>query len=280
MSVLDQLDLQFLDAPFPAEGSSDVERFFDPPYFEWFQFSADFTEYRNLEECLLFIEDYMLNHEPFDGLLGFSQGATLSAALPGLQATGAGLTKVPKIKFVIIVSGAKFNQFLPHKAFSTSIGCPSLHFLASRKPRSPEVNLQRKPRFLCLHGFRTSGEILKKQLGKWPASVLDQLDLQFLDAPFPAQGSSNVERFFDPPYFEWFQFSADFTEHRNLEECLSFIEDYMLNHEPFDGLLGFSQGATLSAALPGLQASVNKQIGSFESFNSVLNTTTNTRTLY
>ncbi|XP_022951046.1 esterase AAEL000016-like isoform X1 [Cucurbita moschata] len=139
-------------------------------------------------------------------------------------------------------------------SFSHPLSSLHLH-TASRKPRSPEVNLQRKPRFLCLHGFRTSGEILKKQLGKWPASVLDQLDLQFLDAPFLAQGSSDVERFFDPPYFEWFQFSADFTEHRNLEECLSFIEDYMLNHEPFDGLLGFSQGATLSAALPGLQAS-------------------------
>ncbi|XP_023002485.1 esterase FUS5-like [Cucurbita maxima] len=133
-SVLDQLDLQFLDAPFPAEGSSDVEKFFDPPYFEWFQFNAAFTEHRNLEECLSFIEDYMLNHQPFDGILGFSQGAMLSAALPGLQATGAGLTKVPKIKFVIIISGAIFNQFLPDKAFSTSIGCPSLHFLSEQDP--------------------------------------------------------------------------------------------------------------------------------------------------
>ncbi|XP_023537836.1 esterase FUS5-like [Cucurbita pepo subsp. pepo] len=138
-------------------------------------------------------------------------------------------------------------------SFSFPVCSHHLH-TAIRKPRSPDFNLQRKPRLLCLHGFRTSGEILKKQLGKWPASVLDQLDLQFLDAPFPALGNSDAERFFDPPYFEWFQFNADFTEHRNLEECLSFIEDYMLNHEPFDGLLGFSQGATLSAALPGLHA--------------------------
>ena len=152
-------------------------------------------------------------------------------------------------------------------SFSFPVCSHHLH-TAIRKPRSPDFNLQRKPRLLCLHGFRTSGEILKKQLGKWPASVLDQLDLQFLDAPFPALGNSDAERFFDPPYFEWFQFNAvrlldltsfclsislrnhrfiffsvlqDFTEHRNLEECLSFIEDYMLNHEPFDGLLGFSQ---------------------------------------
>lgn len=65
----------------------------------------------------------------------------------------------------------------------------------------------RKPRLLCLHGFRTSGEILKTQLHKWPQSVLDNLDLVFVDAPFPCQGKSDVEGIFDPPYYEWFQFN-------------------------------------------------------------------------
>lgn len=31
------------------------------------------------------------------------------------------------------------------------------------------------------------------------------------------------------------------TEYINFDECLSFIEDYMLKNGPFDGLLGFSQ---------------------------------------
>lgn len=65
----------------------------------------------------------------------------------------------------------------------------------------------RKPRFLCLHGFRTSGLILKTQLGKWPESVLRNFDLVFLDGPFPAQGKSDVEGIFEPPYYEWFQFN-------------------------------------------------------------------------
>lgn len=67
---------------------------------------------------------------------------------------------------------------------------------------------QRKPRFLCLHGFRTSGEILKKQLTtKWPQSVLEKIDLVFVDAAFPSRGKSEVEGIFDPPYYEWFQFN-------------------------------------------------------------------------
>lgn len=68
-----------------------------------------------------------------------------------------------------------------------------------------ENQLQNKPRILCLHGFRTSAEILKKLVGKWPETVLGNLDLVFLDAPFPAQGKSDVEGLFDPPYYEWFQ---------------------------------------------------------------------------
>ncbi|MBA0620371.1 hypothetical protein Godav_006095 [Gossypium davidsonii] len=116
-----------------------------------------------------------------------------------------------------------------------------------------ESQIPRKPRILCLHGFRTSAEILKRQVLRWPAAVLDKLDLVFLDAPYPAQGKSGVERFFDPPYYEWFQATEDFTEYTNFEECLAFIEDNMMKSGPFDGFLGFSQGALLSAALPGMQ---------------------------
>lgn len=129
-SVLDNLDLVFLDAPFPCQGKSDVEGIFDPPYYEWFQFNKEFTEYTNFDECLQYIEDYMIEHGPFDGLLGFSQGAILSAALPGLQEKGVALTKVPKVKFLIIIGGAKFRSAtVAEKAYTSPIRCPSLHFL-------------------------------------------------------------------------------------------------------------------------------------------------------
>ncbi|KAI5022559.1 hypothetical protein ZWY2020_059289 [Hordeum vulgare] len=42
--------------------------------------------------------------------------------------------------------------------------------------------------------------------GNWPAEVTACFDLVFADAPFPAEGKSNVEGIFDPPYYEWFQF--------------------------------------------------------------------------
>ncbi|KAF7843527.1 esterase AGAP003155 [Senna tora] len=129
-SLLQKLDLVFLDAPFPCQGKSDVEGIFDPPYYEWFQFNKEFTEYTNFDECLKYIEDFMIKNGPFDGLLGFSQGAILSGGMPGLQEKGVALTKVPKVKFLIIIGGAKFRApSVVEKAYSAPISCPSLHFL-------------------------------------------------------------------------------------------------------------------------------------------------------
>ncbi|XP_010025399.2 esterase AGAP003155 isoform X1 [Eucalyptus grandis] len=111
-----------------------------------------------------------------------------------------------------------------------------------------------KPRILCLHGFRMSAKILETQMHKWPESLLEKLDLVYLDAPYPSMGKSGAEGVFDPPYFEWFQGNQDYTEYENFKECIDFIEDFMVKNGPFDGLLGFSQGAVLAAALPGMQA--------------------------
>ncbi|KAF8089352.1 hypothetical protein N665_0509s0020 [Sinapis alba] len=136
----------------------------------------------------------------------------------------------------------------------TATGLPPPRRLAFKITAMSSENKQRNPRILCLHGFRTSGRILRALItSKWPDTVLRNLDLDFLDGPFPATGKSDIERFFDPPYYEWYQASKGFREYKNYEECLDYVEDYMIKHGPFDGLLGFSQGAFLSAALPGMQ---------------------------
>ncbi|KAK1291670.1 Rhodanese-like domain-containing protein 6 [Acorus calamus] len=117
-----------------------------------------------------------------------------------------------------------------------------------------EEKKKKMMKLLCLHGFRTSGAFLQKQISKWDPSIFTDFDLVFPDGLYPAGGKSEIEGIFPPPYFEWFQFNKEFTEYQNLEECISFLCDYIANNGPFDGLLGFSQGATLSALLLGYQA--------------------------
>ncbi|RDX65742.1 Esterase C25G4.2 [Mucuna pruriens] len=114
-----------------------------------------------------------------------------------------------------------------------------------------EGEIVKKPKILCLHGFRTSGSFLKKQISKWDPSLFTQFHMEFPDGKYPAGGKSDIEGIFPPPYFEWFQFEKDFTVYFNLEECISYLCEYITANGPFDGFLGFSQGATLSALLIG-----------------------------
>ncbi|KAI3841907.1 hypothetical protein MKX03_031087 [Papaver bracteatum] len=120
--------------------------------------------------------------------------------------------------------------------------------------------MERKPRFLCLHGMRTSAKIFQEQIfKKWPDPILQNMDLVFIDAPFPSldkptiKGFVGVDDLFDPPFYDWFHFDQEFMEYKNFDECLDYIEDCMLKLGHFDGLMGFSQGAILSATLPVLQ---------------------------
>ncbi|KAG5529560.1 hypothetical protein RHGRI_030075 [Rhododendron griersonianum] len=321
--VREKMDLVFIDAPFPAEGGSGVQGEFDPPYYEWFQFNQDFSEHRNFDECIAYIEDCMIRMGPVDGFLGFSQMEEqpvrkprvlclhafrtsgkifekqtevwpefvrekmdlvfIDAPFPaeggsGVQGKfdppyyewfqfnqGVALTSVPMIKFVMLMSGSKFggsmfsSPRLAKNAFSSPIQCPSLHFLAIEKKMDGQ-QLARKPRVLCFHGFRTSGKIFEEQTQVWPEFVREKMDLVFIDAPFPAEGGLEelgvAAELFDPPLYEWFQANKDFSEYRNFDECIAFVEDCMTRIGPFDGLMGFSQGAFLAAALPGMQAEV------------------------
>jgi len=45
---------------------------------------------------------------------------------------GVALTKVPKIKFLVVIGGAKFRaSSVAKNAYSSPIQCPSLHFLGT-----------------------------------------------------------------------------------------------------------------------------------------------------
>jgi pimeloyl-ACP methyl ester carboxylesterase len=112
----------------------------------------------------------------------------------------------------------------------------------------------RKLKLLGLHGFRTNGAILRQQLSKWGPAVNDLFDVDCLDAPLPCSGKSAVEGLFEGPYYEWYRTNEDYTEFYHVDEKLfSYITDYMKLHGPYDGLIGFSQGAVLSGCLAALQ---------------------------
>lgn len=77
------------------------------------------------EDSLDVLEAYFEREGPFDGMLSFSQGASLVSLL------AAGRLKDPsskvKFRFAILVSGFKSALKAHQNTYTTAIACPSLH---------------------------------------------------------------------------------------------------------------------------------------------------------
>ncbi|KAK1386918.1 esterase FUS5 [Heracleum sosnowskyi] len=105
----------------------------------------------------------------------------------------------------------------------------------------------KKSKVLCLHGGTSSAAHFKEQLQIWPSNVLEEMDLVFLDGPFLID---NIK----VPTFRWYDTQDATKLDSTFNQSIAYIEETMAKLGPFDGVLGFSQGACIAAALPGMQA--------------------------
>ena len=97
------LDCEFMTAPFAAAGPPDeLIAFFYPNrmYFQWYLEEGDQTQ--NIQQSLDCIKKFIQRHGPFDGLLGFSQGAEMCTRLMKELETSHALGS---IRMVILISG-------------------------------------------------------------------------------------------------------------------------------------------------------------------------------
>jgi pimeloyl-ACP methyl ester carboxylesterase len=123
------VELVCLDAPHScSEGA--VERLRSargleappPPWLSWWDATDDGTVYHGLEETLAVIRAALERH-PNAGILGFSQGAILGAAIAALAERG----DLPAIAYAILVAGRVPRATALTPAFTTLIDVPSLH---------------------------------------------------------------------------------------------------------------------------------------------------------
>ena len=135
---------------------------------------------------------------------------------------------------------------------------------------TPVAEASRKPNFLCLHGWRTKGDILSMQMAALQANT--NMNCIFIDAPFLGRGKPDegIAIFYpDRPYYEWFYRtkvvetpdavkSDHFAGYDNMEESMKYLVDYIERSGPYDGLLGFSQGASMVTRLVNRQEELMK----------------------
>eukprot|EP00890_Picochlorum_soloecismus_P004374 jgi/Picsp_1/4938/NSC_02302-R1_protein len=119
----------------------------------------------------------------------------------------------------------------------------------------------RKLRILALHSFRTNASIFEKQLrlSGLLREIENAADVTFIDAPNKASGpipEDVASNFPNMDYFEWWNAERDSAgrwRYENAQESLDKVDEISRQCGPFDGIMGFSQGAALAALLAGMQ---------------------------
>ncbi|KAM8817323.1 esterase OVCA2 [Rhynchonycteris naso] len=134
------------------------------------------TVCRGLEEALETVAQALNKLGPFDGLLGFSQGAALAALVCALGQAGDSRFSLPK--FIILVSGfCPRGLGLPESVLQGPLSLPSLHVFGDTDRVIPsQESVQLASRFTgCITLTHTGGHFIPA------AAPQRQAYLKFLD---------------------------------------------------------------------------------------------------
>ncbi|KAL6720038.1 hypothetical protein ACLMJK_001959 [Lecanora helva] len=101
-------------------------------------------------------------------------------------------------------------------------------------------------KFLCLHGMGTNSSIFESQL----SSTIPYLEAQghefvFVDGLVECAPVAEIGSFFPGPYLCYYNLPT----HDLVKQAQAYIEEIIEDEGPFDGVIGFSQGAALAASI-------------------------------
>jgi len=103
---------------------------------------------------------------------------------------------------------------------------------------------------LCLHGFNQNQEIFKHKCAFLRDRFKNIFELTFIDAPYKLPNDSgNAWWIYSkeaPLDIKWENIIGHNVDHINLDASLQFVKK-IWNENKFDGILGFSQGATMAS---------------------------------
>lgn len=101
-----------------------------------------------------------------------------------------------------------------------------------------------KLKILCLHGFTSSAARLSRQLGPVVTASEPYASFHFVDAPFPVE-----------PGYAWWRAQdrsgpdGEYAVYEGWQTSRQYLLDILAKDGPFDGVLGFSQGAVVTSLL-------------------------------
>ncbi|XP_075215396.1 esterase OVCA2 isoform X3 [Lycorma delicatula] len=120
----------------------------------------------------------------------------------------------------------------------------------------------KKMKILCLHGYRQNKDVFREKLGQFRKNLKQHAEFYFTDAPHVVsiQNAPTAVTGVNADERSWWFTSEDNTYQSKLktnfciglEDSLIALKKIVSEEGPFDGILGFSQGAALTAIICGL----------------------------
>lgn len=108
-------------------------------------------------------------------------------------------------------------------------------------------------KILMLHGYTQNAALFKDRTGGVRKSIKNLAELVYFDAPFdvPKFGQPDVSQnepdaSKDQPSKGWYRRSAESDPVHDVEKSLDYLNNIFQSSGPFDGVWGFSQGATMA----------------------------------
>ena len=111
--------------------------------------------------------------------------------------------------------------------------------------------LSRRPRILCIHGYRSSAEIMELQMHPYVSALGDEVDFVFAQAPTRSTGPPDPTIPDELPTFEWYGVVGGSYDEGWLHEPQPQVLDEGLRaiaaQTPYEGVIGFSQGGAVAS---------------------------------
>jgi len=99
-------------------------------------------------------------------------------------------------------------------------------------------------RFLCLHGMGTNAQIFEAQLAQIRSQLVGQHEFIFPDGEVECEPAPGIEAFYPGPYYCFY----DLPIPEKVQAAFDLIDEILEDEGPFDGVIGFSQGAALASS--------------------------------
>ncbi|KAJ2001187.1 Ovarian cancer-associated protein 2 [Coemansia thaxteri] len=103
-------------------------------------------------------------------------------------------------------------------------------------------------RVLCLHGYTQSAQRFRERTGPFRRGLKNEVELVYVTAPHPATDFASQE---DGDSWAWWNRMPEDADRQwsEISASLRMLGSTMREQGPFDGVMGFSQGAGMAAML-------------------------------